>query len=51
LKECGLELHREKTKIVSCNDANRKESHLNENCDFLGYSVLQEHTEKEFNMN
>jgi RNA-directed DNA polymerase len=38
LKQCGLELHPEKTKLVYCKDANRKESHPNEKFDFLGYT-------------
>lgn len=38
LKECGLELHPEKTKLVYCKDANRRESHPNEKFDFLGYT-------------
>ncbi len=38
LKECGLELHPEKTKIVYCKDADRKDSHDHESFDFLGYT-------------
>ena len=38
LKECGLELHPEKTKIVYCKDANRQGTHPNEKFDFLGYT-------------
>jgi RNA-directed DNA polymerase len=38
LKECGLELHREKTKIVYCKDDTRKGIHENESFDFLGYT-------------
>jgi RNA-directed DNA polymerase len=38
LKECGLELHPEKTKIVYCKDADRKGSHEHESFDFLGYT-------------
>ena len=38
LKECGLELHPEKTKLVYCKDANRQESHPNEKFDFLGFT-------------
>lgn len=38
LKQCGPELHPEKTKLVYCKDANRKESHPNEQFDFLGYT-------------
>ncbi len=38
LKECGLELHPEKTKIVYCKDADRRGSYENESFDFLGYT-------------
>jgi RNA-directed DNA polymerase len=38
LKECGLQLHPEKTKLVYCKDANRQESHPNEPFDFLGFT-------------
>ena len=38
LKECGLELHPEKTKIVYCKDKKRKGSYKNECFDFLGYT-------------
>jgi RNA-directed DNA polymerase len=38
LKQCGLELHPEKTKVVYCNDANRQETHPNETFDFLGFT-------------
>jgi RNA-directed DNA polymerase len=38
MKECGRELHPEKTKIVYCKDANRPWSHPNEKFDFLGYT-------------
>jgi RNA-directed DNA polymerase len=38
LKECGLELHPEKTKVVYCKDANRREMHRNEKFDFLGFT-------------
>jgi RNA-directed DNA polymerase len=38
LKQCGLELHPEKTKIVYCKDANRSGSHRNEKFDFLGFT-------------
>ena len=34
---CGLELHPEKTKIASCNDADRKGEYPVMKCDFLGY--------------
>lgn len=36
--ECKLELHPEKTKIVYCKDANRKEDYPNQKFDFLGYT-------------
>lgn len=38
LRECGLELHSDKTKIVYCKDVDRKDSHEYENFDFLGYT-------------
>ena len=38
LKECGLELHPEKTKIVYCKDDNRRRRYPNEKFDFLGYT-------------
>ncbi len=38
LRECGLELHPKKTKIVYCKDANRKDSYPNTSFDFLGYT-------------
>jgi RNA-directed DNA polymerase len=38
LKECGLELHPDKTKIVYCKDVDRKGSHEHETFDFLGYT-------------
>ena len=38
LKECGLELHLDKTKIVYCKDVDRKGSHEYESFDFLGYT-------------
>jgi RNA-directed DNA polymerase len=37
LRDCGLELHPEKTKIVYCKDELRKGKHANEKSDFLGY--------------
>ena len=37
LRDCGLELHPEKTKIVYCKDELRKGKHTNEKFDFLGY--------------
>ena len=38
LKECGLELHPDKTKIVYCKDSDRKSSYEHEGFDFLGYT-------------
>lgn len=38
LKECGLELHPIKTKIVYCKDSDRRGSYENESFDFLGYT-------------
>ena len=36
-RECGLELHAAKTKIVYCKDTNRKGSYAIQEFDFLGY--------------
>ncbi|WP_325156000.1 group II intron maturase-specific domain-containing protein, partial [Allofrancisella guangzhouensis] len=36
--ECGLEIHPDKTKIVYCKDANRKQRHDCVRFDFLGYT-------------
>ena len=38
LKECGLELHPEKTKVVYCKDDHRRRTYPNEKFDFLGYT-------------
>ncbi|WPY01899.1 Group II intron reverse transcriptase/maturase (plasmid) [Candidatus Trichorickettsia mobilis] len=38
LKECGLELHPEKTKVVYCKDVDRRGSYKCESFDFLGYT-------------
>lgn len=38
LKECNLEVHPDKTKIVYCKDQKRKGSYENESFDFLGYT-------------
>ena len=38
LRECGLELHPEKTKIVYCKDDDRRRTYPNEKFDFLGYT-------------
>jgi len=37
LAECHLEMHPDKTKIVYCKDANRKDKYPNTKFDFLGY--------------
>ena len=37
-KECGLEMHPEKTKIAYCKDVDRKEDYPNTSFDFLGYT-------------
>jgi RNA-directed DNA polymerase len=38
LRECGLELHPEKTRIVYCKDANRRGKSEHVQFDFLGYT-------------
>jgi RNA-directed DNA polymerase len=38
LKECGLEMHADKTKIVYCKDSNRRGKHQNVSFDFLGFT-------------
>jgi RNA-directed DNA polymerase len=38
LRNCGLELHPEKTKIVYCKDDLRRGTHPNEKFDFLGFT-------------
>ena len=38
LRECGLELHPEKTRVVYCKDSNGKGSYENVQFDFLGYT-------------
>ncbi len=37
-RECGLELHPQKTKIVYCKDGNRRLNHPVKSFDFLGYT-------------
>jgi RNA-directed DNA polymerase len=51
LADCKLELHPEKTKIVYCKDDRRRGDYCAQKFDFLGYSVLQKHAEREFSMN
>jgi group II intron reverse transcriptase/maturase len=38
LSVCKLELHPQKTKIVYCKDANRRDSHSEQRFDFLGFT-------------
>lgn len=38
LRECGLELHSEKTRIVYCRDVNRRQEHESTQFTFLGYT-------------
>lgn len=38
LRECGLELHPEKTRIVYCKDSNRTRNYEHVQFDFLGYT-------------
>lgn len=38
LRECGLEMHPSKTKLVYCKDSNRKDIFPNVSFDFLGYT-------------
>jgi RNA-directed DNA polymerase len=38
LRECGLELHPEKTRIVYCRDDDRRSTYAHEKFDFLGYT-------------
>lgn len=38
MKRCGLELHPDKTKIIYCKDANRKQKYSNTQFDFLGFN-------------
>lgn len=37
-KECGLELHPQKTRVVYCKDDNRKGKYSNKDFNFLGYN-------------
>ena len=38
LRECGLQLHPEKTRVVYCKDSNRSGTHRNVQFEFLGYT-------------
>ena len=46
LKECGLELHPEKTEVVYCKDDDRRRTYSNEKFDFLGYTFSTEKIEE-----
>jgi len=53
-KECGLELHPEKTKIVYCKDSSRKEDYPIKEFTFLGFTfcnrtAMNQYTNKVFN--
>jgi RNA-directed DNA polymerase len=51
LKECGLELHPEKTKIVYCKDVDRKGTYEHESFDFLGYTFRPRLSKNKFGKN
>lgn len=51
LKEVGLELHPEKTKIVYCRDHRRQEEYPNVKFDFLGYSFQPRSTKSKTGSN
>jgi RNA-directed DNA polymerase len=44
LLQCGLELNREKTRIVYCKDSNRRNGYQNERFDYLGYTFCSRKT-------
>jgi RNA-directed DNA polymerase len=48
LRECGLELHPEKTKIVYCKDEDRRRTYRNEKFDFLGYTFRPRRSKNRF---
>jgi RNA-directed DNA polymerase len=48
LKECGLELHPEKTKVVYCKDDDRWRTYPNEKFDFLGYTFRPRRSKNRF---
>ena len=48
LRECGLELHPEKTKIVYCKDEDRRRTYPNEKFDFLGYTFRPRRSKNRF---
>ena len=48
LKECGLELHPVKTKVVYCKDDDRRRRYPNEKFDFLGYTFRPRRSKNRF---
>jgi RNA-directed DNA polymerase len=48
LRECGLELHPEKTQIVYCKDEDRRGTYPNEKFDFLGYTFRPRRSKNRF---
>jgi len=48
LRECRLELHPEKTKIVYCKDDDRRGAYPNEKFDFLGYTFRPRRSKSRF---
>ena len=48
LRDCGLELHPEKTKIVYCKDEDRRRTYPNEKFDFLGYTFRPRRSKNRF---
>jgi RNA-directed DNA polymerase len=48
MRECRLELHPEKTKIVYCKDEDRRGSYQNEKFDFLGYTFRPRRSKNRF---
>ena len=51
LKECGLELHPDKTKIVYCKDKDRKGSYEPKSFNFLGYTFRPRLARNKFGRN
>ena len=48
LKDCGLELHPHKTKIVYGQDDDRRRTYRNEKFDFLGYTFRPRRSKNRF---
>jgi RNA-directed DNA polymerase len=48
LKECGLELHPVKTRVVYCKDDDRRRRYPNEKFDFLGYTFRPRRSKNRF---